>query len=390
MAKRLTITQEILDRIKNSTGEDLSSEAIAVFEAIALTNKPIVKRGSIYSGAVHSDSILKEMADFLQGEGNFVPLHTRHLQGAELPLGRVFYGEFVRDDVTGLSKLHVLFYLPTKEEDLVNKLDQAVIDEVSVSLLPKHLICSECGWDFRGEDATEENLWTQTCANGHTIGEDGVHLLVNGLERFYEMSLVSLGASQGAKILPRAKQLLAADDYARLAAAGTPAEAIVLTANHREEKTMAIQDTGGEAVLTAQFATMTNDLVEAKASLKISEAALAAANTQVTDLTAKLEASEAKVTTDVAEMTTKLDAAQATVDTALAFLQDQAKMAMVASGEKDPAAPETIEACIDAVEKAKVKLANLFPAGGVSQGTITDAEKAKSESARLASFQMTN
>ena len=389
MAKRITVTQEILDRIKNSSGDEVSADEIAVFEAAAVTTLPVRKKGTLYEGAIMSDGILKEMASYLQGEGNFVPLHTRHLQGYELPLGRVFFGEFVKDDNTGVGVLHTLFYLPVKEADLVDKVDKSVIEEVSVGVLPKHLLCSECGWDYLGADATPDHLWSRTCENGHTIGEDGVHCRVTGLDRFYELSLVSIGASQGAKILPKAKQLLAAEEYTRLAAAGLPPEAVVLYANHREEKTMTTKPENGDiGAFTAQVATLTNDLVDARASLKVSEASLTAANTQVADLTAKLADAEAKVTTDVAGLTAKLADAEGIVAKALAFLQDHAKKALVASGEQEPEAPETIEASIDVIEKAKVNLANLFPTGGVAQGAVTDVDKVN-ETSRLSAFKTT-
>ena len=50
MAKRIPITDELKMAIKKSVGGDVNFDTLAIYEAIAVTSRPIVQRG-LYSGA---------------------------------------------------------------------------------------------------------------------------------------------------------------------------------------------------------------------------------------------------------------------------------------------------------------------------------------------------
>src|SRR5690606_3498634 len=146
-----------------------------------------------------------------------LPLMSDHELFGE-PKGRMFhaglnYGE------DGEIELRALFYLDETEEKLIKKLDSASLDEVSVSFLASSMLCSECGWDYF-QFGTSENFNTRTCENGHTIGEDGVHAELVGLNQFIELSLVARGAADKPKIVGKSQSKLAPQSTYRLAARG--------------------------------------------------------------------------------------------------------------------------------------------------------------------------
>lgn len=230
--KRIPITDAIKAAITSSVGEEINFDTIAVFEAIAVTGRPISKKWSIFDGAVVTRNTMEQAAAKLN-TGEFVPLHTLHEQGYELPVGRLFQGT-VGVDAQGINNLHTLFY--TDDTELAAKLDNGIIEEVSVGLMSERMLCSGCNFDY-ADPANEENLWTRVCDNGHVLGMGGYHLLLDGVKKFMELSLVSKGASTGAKILGAKKRLLASQ-FDSLAASG----------NNLEHKTLFASPTLGEEI----------------------------------------------------------------------------------------------------------------------------------------------
>jgi outer membrane murein-binding lipoprotein Lpp len=192
--KTLPITENIKGRIKNAIGSDIDFESIAVFEAMAADLLPLSKPGSIYDKAQFSESTLNDMATWLQTPNNLVNLLCLHADGMELPSGRVFYG-YIKD-----TKLYVQFYMP-KSDDNAKLIDQGIVDAVSLGFKPKGLTCSTCGWDYLEEPSREVNLWERTCANGHTLGEDGCHLKIEGVDTLKEVSLVGRGAVSRSRLV---------------------------------------------------------------------------------------------------------------------------------------------------------------------------------------------
>lgn len=366
--KSLTITAAMQAALKK-IDENLDLSTISVFEATAVNTLPVVKRGSIFHGATLTEATLQEMADYQNGGGN-VPMHLIHDQGYALPVGKVFYTE--KKIVNGLAEARILFYLPNTETDLISKLNSSTIDEVSIGFEAKHMLCSECGFDYKGSEATMENFWNQSCNEGHTISEDGVHLNLSGLENWYETSLVSRGAARGAKIVGRAKSLLGETEYNRLAASGIAPDAKILFATatpnpKAPEKTMDVEK------LVAQFATATGEI----AVLKASEARHAST---VTELTARATTAEGRATTAegrVTELTAEVERLKATPDAAAAqkAASDLAagRTAMftlatrfaVASGTEKPVETADMPALLASIEASQAKLATL-PLGGAA------------------------
>lgn len=225
--KQVKITDDILTQIERVTGTTVDADNIVVFEAAAASTRPISKVGSVYNGARMSRQLLEDMADALNTGAESVPLHTLHMQGGEIPKGRVFQGS-VADEPDGSATLRAMFYLPLAEKELIEKINLGILDEVSVGTKSKQALCSKCGFDYFGSEADFTHFFSQTCGNDHTIGEDGTHLKLVGLDKWMELSLVSRGASDKPKILSRAKQLLSKEEHDRIAADGKPVEALFL------------------------------------------------------------------------------------------------------------------------------------------------------------------
>lgn len=367
MAKQLTITPKIAAAIARSTDSSVDVETVAVFETSALNTLPINQRGGLFDQARTSETTLRQMADYLNTDQQFAPLHSMHDQGSTLPIGRVFSGEVVAGD-NGVQELRALFYVPKNTgSDIIAKLDTSVIDEVSVGLKTSHINCSECGFDYIGTDATFENIWSRTCNNGHEIGVEGVHTILNGLDKFLELSLVSRGAAQKTKIMSRTKSLLGEDGYKKLAASGHQPEATILFASQTTPKKEPEMD----------IAKLVDDLTTAKASVQVKDGELIVVKASVDTLTASNVALTAKVT----ELTAKVDAskvpaleasltkAEADLAVALSFIRTEADRLAVASGAQKDAADATVEVLKASIETARTKLGSALPVGGSSAGT---------------------
>ncbi|WKV22010.1 hypothetical protein Phage2-1_00009 [Achromobacter phage 2-1] len=346
MAKSVKINPTIESRIRaNNGGDDVDLTKVVVFETVAASTRPISKRGSIFDKGVISASTLIEMANYLNTQKGFVPLHTLHPMGDELPLGRFFYAEVLPSPTgDGSMDLVTQFYISATEEDKIAKMEQGIIDEVSVTLRTKTILCSECGWDYLGKDASIMNLLDQTCGNDHTVGHNGVHVNLNGMEAWTETSLVSKGASSNAKIAGRAKQRLSSEHYEKLAASGINPDATFLTATIKDHprssdtmdketldrltalsaseatlKAQVIVLTASEETLKGQVAALTAErdqlksgeaVTAVKAELETAKTELAAANTAHDATKAELTAAN----TAKAELESKLVAANAQVD----------------------------------------------------------------------------
>jgi len=312
--KEVTATKDMLSQIEKISESPVDAKDIAIFETIAMNTEPLKKAGTIFDKAVVTEETLRQMAEAVNSGHESVPLHTLHRQGYELPVGRVFQAEVISKG-TDQAELRALFYVPRSEADLVSKINLGVLDEVSVGMKSKQMLCSKCGFDFLGKDATLENLWTRTCANDHVIGEDGTHLQLVGLDMWMELSLVSRGAAKKPKILGRAKQVMGQENYDKVAASGVQPEAVVLfTSAQSKEVEMSEKHEAfdAEAEISALKAGI-DELKELVSGLKPAEPAddlkaeFEAATARVSELEAKLEAAEARIA--------ELEAAETTENT---------------------------------------------------------------------------
>jgi len=368
--KQIQITEEIRARLEASLGEGMDTNGLVVFEAIAANMNPLRRRSGLYAGARFSVTLMQEMATRLEQES--VPLQIQH-DTSELPSGRVFMGR-VEDE-----QLHILFFLDPNSDDskLIAKINSGVIDQVSVGILPKKLLCSECQFDYLGDEANFEHLWTTTCENGHVIGEDGIHIRMSGLDSFFETSLVGQGAVDGAKIVSGSKSAFADRSPAfRLAAS-----AIAL---HTHPQTLEDEPEMDLKAFTSEVSILTAAKLAAENSLTAAQAELATATTSLTAMTAerdeantKLEAANARIAelegTDVSQVETLT----ASNTKAVEFLTKQATRVAAALGLKDPEIPETLEELTAFLDDKQAALSAAIPDGPVARGNGSGTPEAR-------------
>lgn len=361
--KSLQITPEMQVRINAAAGTEVDPASITVFEAISLTDRPIKKKGSIFEGATLDPNMFNDLAAFLAAN-NGTQLMLMHETG-DLPTGRVFYA------APSPEGLRSQFYIPNKDNaKLINDVETGVVGDVSMGMLAQHLLCSVCQFDYRGDTATIDNLYNRTCANDHTIGTDGVHLVLKGIEAWSELSLCGQGASPGAKIVSRMRAALknSTSVLESLAASGMTPEAVTLSTTP-----LAIGDDMSKELI---------DKVEAQAvQLTAANTAKSAAESSVAELTGKLSTAEASV----AELNTKVSAAEtaktealtakATAEQALTtanttlsahqtYIKEQAEKAMIQLGLKASDVPADFDGQIAKINEAGATLAHIIAAGG--------------------------
>jgi len=279
--KQVAITSDIQNRLQAAVGSEVDVSNLAIYEAIALNTRPVRKQHPMYVGGTHTKNFLEQMAAAVGKES--LPLQIQHDAGP-LPVGRIFYGEVI-DSPNGISELRVLFWVDRTNSDIVNLVDNGTVDQVSVSVLPAKVTCNMCGFNFLGDTATIDNVWTGTCDQGHVMGTDGAHVIMNDLNRWFEMSLVGQGGIPGARIVPRTGALLAASG------SDLPFLTLTLSSNELEKLSMdltklisELTDSKAEVVaLKASQATLTEQLATAASSIATKDAEIEALKAQIKD-----------------------------------------------------------------------------------------------------------
>lgn len=358
--KQISVTPEIQARINAVAGTEVPPDTIAVFECIAVTKQPIRKPGSIFDGATYEPSFFTELAAAVPPDQG-VMLQVMH-DTTPLPTGRVFTAKETPEGV------RAQFYVGRGKYDIVPDIDNGTINQVSIGAMSRQMLCSKCRWDYMSPEASFSNFYDQTCANGHTIGVDGTHLILVGVKRWFELSLCGTGASPGALIVGRAKaQLMASTaDFALLAANGRAPEATIFATNPTGETRMDPITT-----LTASLQSRMDENATLKAALSAKDAEMATIN-------AALTASKA----DVTRLTAELAAANAFkakaegFDAAYTTLHANAVKAKIAMGGKaeDVAKDATVTQLNEIIETAGAHLAQLVAASGKSEGTRQNNE----------------
>jgi hypothetical protein len=259
--KQVSLTPELKRRLQAAAGDGVDVSKHPVFEATGLNTQPVRKEHPLYKGAKHTRNYLQQMAAEVNKESR--PLQIMH-NDADLPAGRVFYGE-VLDSDSG-PELRLLFWVDPSQTDTTDLINNGTLDQVSVSTLAQAATCSMCGWNFIGGDSDfETNIMAGLCNNGHQLGQNGAHVVMNDLGDWYEMSLVGRGGARGARICSSTDSVLTGD-Y-RLAASGQRISPLALTLSAKDL----------EPVVDPELLKLITSL-----------------STQVTELGAKLDASKPK------------------------------------------------------------------------------------------------
>lgn len=357
--KRLELTQELLQLIKDRVGDDVDLEGIAVFESISLNNKPLPgKKGTLWEGAVASPLTLRQIADHINNGGHIPLVQDHDLSGS--PKGRVFSAglDYAAD---GSFELRTLFYLDKTEATLATKIDSNSMDEVSISFLPTSYLCSECDFDYLGEGANFENLITRTCSEGHRIGEDGVHVRMVGLANLIELSLVARGAADKPKIVGRSASKLAPASAQRLAARGFEIDGLICQASRGEDRV-------NTEKLVADLVTAQTRVGVLEAAEQTHTSALTAANERANGIQTQLTEAQAEVTRLTGELETAQGQSKAPeADAAVTWLTASLTKLLTAAGKPAENLPTDVAALTAAIDAETKGLTAIIPAGGASE-----------------------
>lgn len=343
--KRISRTPQIDEALRRGFGAEADLTNLVVYEVIAANTNPIRKKSGLYAGAVITRETLLEMANQTNQESRqLILLHNDDM----MPVGRLFQGRLKEDSFHGLIALN-----EKTQPSLVSDLDAGVIDQVSVSILSKSLLCSVCGWDYFSDAATFENIWGCVCGNGHQIGENGVHARLVGVDAFTEISLCGMGAVPGARVInPSASAFSATSPLGlRLAAANTPARHLMLHASVEQPKDRPSMDLAAAMArieaLSGEKATAVAELAAGRAA---NEALVASLNAQIEDLKAKLAAAPATA-----------GPSQAEYDALLSAVSDMTKRALIATGVQEPTLAQDVTGLVAQLTDAQAKLSAIIP-----------------------------
>ena len=389
MSKQVPMTPKIEAAIRAALRDpNADVSGLAVFEARFLSTEPLKKPGFFNKGRVTAGT-LDDMVTYLNDAGA-LPLQIMHDTGV-LPVGKVF-SAMSRDMENGERELVGQFYVPHSKADIISDLETSLIDEVSVGMLNKQALCSECGFDYLGADATFDNFWELTCNEGHVLGENGTHVRLVGLEDWAELSLVNRGAAKNAKILPRVKQSMSDENFQRLAASGgAPLEARILVAKFKMDDTTTDNPNTGESEMDlkeiiAQLSQLTTENATVKVELAQAVKDKEAAEAQVAELTAAAATAAANDDKSNDDLKAELSAAQTDLTEATAKLAPHVKAALTADGVAETEIPTTLSAMVDMVEEKGLKLHQVI--GSDKKPSVElSAEEAKAK-LRKASFKI--
>lgn len=379
--KQKSHTPFITGLLKKTLGSDSDHGNIPVFEVVATSSRPLKKKG-LYQNAVLSTLTLAQMAQWIAREP--IPLMMDHnMEGT--PKGKFFYAEMRADD--GVPELRGLMYIDPTEIDLVNKANLGTLDETSVGFLPSSIKCSACGFDYMAalKEDNYEPLVTLTCDKGHKLGTNGVHSVVDGIEDFMELSLVSRGAAPYSKIIGNDNAKLG-EHIEKLAASGYDVSDLYLTASASEgENKVDITE------LVAQLSDVKAEKITLSAEIAAANAKATAAEARVAELEAELETAKAELEAakEAVAPSEDAEALQASRD----FLGKQYVAVLAAAGETDVEAPESVKEMIEGIEAHRAKLSAILPVGGVSltnKSQDNENEVENQADARLSAFKRPN
>lgn len=366
--KRLEKTSEITNLLRKSYGPDAKLDNLVVFEMTLANTLPLRKGGGLFKGARLAASLLQEIMNAVNLES--IPAQFQH-DTQTLPKGRFFAAKMY-----GLEEVRGLVAVDESTEPLlVAALDSGTVDQVSVGMINKHLTCSTCGFDYQGEKAWEFR-YAGECDKEHKIGENGVHVVVAGLDSLFETSFVGRGAVNGARVVGPSDSIFQNNQALAASAAGGNNVAALFTATlatPEEPKTMDL------TILTTQLTSAVAGEATAKAQVTTLTAERDAATGQVTTLTAERnDALAAKTTaeTALAAVTTERDAATTSVTAAVTALTAEATAVLTACGKsaddiaaalKDKDAP----ALLTILQENRKHFAAVIPVGGVAKAADT-------------------
>lgn len=363
--KQVTKTPAIVAQLKAAYGPSASVNDLAVFRTSMMNTLPLRKSSGLYKGATNSVELMGQMAAAVNGES--IPVNTIHGAGDVTDIvGRLFAASVENAELMGLVAIDGV-----NHPDIVSKMDNGTIDQVSVGLIPSSMQCSSCSFDFCGPDATFDQICTATCGNDHVMGSDAAHLNVVGLGMFYELSLVPMGAVNGARVVDPASY----SEPLRLAASaqGKTAFAVEFSATPKEPAPLDTKE------FTAAITASAVEVGTLTAAMVVKDTALTAANLEITGFKAKIvELEAAAVEFGKSELATvKADAeeARALVASVVVHVTAEAKKILTACGIKDHSTiPTEIPAILSLIDEKRAAFAAAIPVGGASNASASDVK----------------
>jgi hypothetical protein len=357
-------------RLRSSYGTDASVDNLAVYEVVLGNRLPLRKTGGLFKDARLASSLLLEMVQKVNEES--IPVQLQH-DTSTTPFGRLFSATNYGEEARGLIAID-----QTAHADLVAKMDNGTIDQVSVGMVNTKLLCSRCGFNYADPKAYEYR-YDLTCDKEHQIGVDGTHVEVSGLDSFFEVSLVGQGAVRGARVIGPSES--AFKDNARLAASSAAtgdAIATHLTATPAEPDE---DDMLNAADFTTQLTSATEGRVRAETNL-------ATVTTERDTARTELATTQAAVTTLTGErdtLATNLTAAETARDTAVAerdavlvVLNSEVSAVLTACGKNTDEIAAAVKdkdatALLSILQDHRAQFAAVIPAGGASKPADTIA-----------------
>lgn len=361
MAKRVELTDTVRKYIQDKCGTSVDFNQIAVYQARGISTEKI-SQNTLYDKGNLTREALADMEALINDPLNNVSIQAMH-DVSELPQGKVFHAELV-DENNATSALYTLFGVSTEHPDIINKIDNGIIDEVSFGFRPKQILCSECGKDFLDKDVSFIDIMEGHCPEcGAYMGEDGAHVVVPGIEKVSELSLVNRGAAKHAKILDSVYQMaMSEDSTVTLTKEGMKDDLLKLnlcSTISKEEVDMTPEEITAavEAAMSAHKEEQ-DKLQSTIASLGEEKAALEEAKKLAEDEKAALAQEKVDLETALAEAKKKAEEIQSAFDAEI-------QKVLVAAGLSETV-PAELGDKLELLKKAHLTLANI-PVDGVSK-----------------------
>lgn len=371
MTKRVVLNENIISKMKSVLGEDISPDNYVVYKARAISTEAITKQGfTLMDGAVPTENFIRKLVALANEPDKNISVHTMH-DDFSLAIGRVFdFWQVAEFNGVQAAYAHLAILKNDENKDVIEKIDAGILDEVSIGFVIESAKCSVCGYDFFDNDLDEdeslEHIWNGVCVNGHVMGKDGNHLILESPKSFSEISIVNQGAAHKAKIQEIAKFSLSFDD-ARKDAKRVLAEVGNTTVLTKLESKMT------EEEMTAKFAEMDGKIADLTAKLSESETEKAPegdkpaedpeAAPEKDENDEKLKALEA----EVEKLKAEKEALSSQLTEAKTAFAEEVNKALVAADKETVSSDAELSAMTKALRDANVTLAAI-PVDGRSAG----------------------
>lgn len=370
MAKRVELTEQERDFVKAKCGQDVDFNQLVFYRARGISTEPI-SQNTIYDGGVLTREALADFVKLINDPLENVSLQTMH-DTTVLPVGKVIHADLV-DEGDDVSAVYTLFAASTAHPDIIAKMDNGVIDEVSFGFTPKKILCSECGKNFLDPDVDLWDILTHHCPECDAImGQDGAHVVVPAVKTVSELSLVNRGAAKHAKILDNVYQMAMSADKSEtitLTKEGMKNDLLKLnlcSTISKEEVDMTPEELTAaiEAAMSAEKAEQSK-LQSTIASLGEEKKALEEAKQAAEEAKAALEGEKAALAQEKADLETALEEAKKKVENIQGAFDAEIQKVLVAAGLSETV-PAELEEKLELLKKAHLTLANI-PVDGVSK-----------------------